>query len=281
MNLTPVRDLAAQISAKHESLQQLLAERQRANDAIAAGEQRDDSIAQLQAQRDNIVGQAFLAKTTADTADIDKAIATAQKKAAATQEAAAAARQALTILAPQIEQAQADLKALQVQQVEAALAQADGDYKAGFDRIAAARDAMVEALSDLSAAATTLARLNAVLKGEHATVQQMSIAAWIANATKLLFPNPTGFGDVVSPASSVAEKARSITAANIDALREAGIDFEAGPLQPKPLQAPTKSAEPRPVSIVTLGDASSDAGPKVSVIGGDEPAVGLVESVVR
>jgi hypothetical protein len=35
------------------------------------------------------------------------------------------------------------------------------------------------------------------------------------------------------------------------------------------------------VTITALGDASSDAGPKVTVIGGDEPAVGLVESVVR
>lgn len=287
MNLTPVRDLAAQISAKHDSLQQLLAERQRANDAIAAGEQRDDSIAQLQAQRDNIVGKAFLAKTTADTADIDKAIATAQKKAAATQEAAAAARQALAILAPQIEQAQTELDTLRVQQVEAAVAQAEASYTETFARMSVARDALIAALADLSAAASTVwqvQRLEADLKCEPAPTNwppQLAIAHWVSGETRLWFPATPGGGHVVSAGRAVREAAAPIAEQQLQALRDAGIDFSAKPQRPKPAAAPAKLSEPRPVTITALGDASSDAGPKVTVIGGDEPAVGLVESVVR
>jgi hypothetical protein len=110
---SPVQAAAASLAKAEQALQQLLAQRERCEQAASLGAGHETLIADLRRQKAEAEGKAFLTGQEADVSKLEAQIAEAEKQDEAVRATARAAMTAAELLRPQIDAAQKALDAAQ------------------------------------------------------------------------------------------------------------------------------------------------------------------------
>ncbi len=269
---------SAPILAQRATIADLQAHHARATTDAQTGDTSAGALTELRQRREKIIGEAYIAKTKADTKTVDAEIARLEKVSVAALEAAQSARHALPVIEEQLAAAHERLRLLQGDQAQDALQQAQAALGARTDAIKTAGAALLALITEADVAARMAAalkkRLDGGLGGEH----DLFVVEILNNVT---LPTLTNYGWRGLAANIDATlRARPVFEAAEHQLREVGLEVSGSVLKPKPVQH-ASSSESRPVTITSSAGMVGEFVRSPTITLADDKAPGLVDSVTH